>query len=80
MSGFKENAGTMTLYIKMNRYLRMMLQHGSSSYNRDSRTREGGGSGRQNEREGDGESGSASGSHGSNTHRIFINYWMYIIK
>ena len=22
----------------------------------------------------------ASGSHGSNTHRMFINYWMYIIK
>src|SRR5436190_23371602 len=62
MSGFKESAGTMTLYIKMNRHLRMMLQHGlSSSYNRDSRTREGGGgsgSGRQNEREGGGGSGS----------------------
>jgi len=28
MSGFKESAGTMTLYIKMNRHLRMMLQHG----------------------------------------------------
>jgi uncharacterized protein (AIM24 family) len=28
MSGFKESAGTMTLYFKMNRYLRMMLQHG----------------------------------------------------
>src|SRR2546423_3137595 len=28
MSGFKESAGTMTLYIKMNRQLRMMLQHG----------------------------------------------------
>src|SRR5881227_2823801 len=28
MSGFKENAGTMMLYIKMNRHLRMMLQHG----------------------------------------------------
>src|SRR5207237_124605 len=27
MSGFKESAGTMTLYIKMNRHLRMMLQH-----------------------------------------------------
>src|SRR2546421_6063971 len=28
MSGFKESAGTMTLYIKMNRHLQMMLQHG----------------------------------------------------
>ena len=28
MSEFKESAGTMTLYIKMNRHLRMMLQHG----------------------------------------------------
>jgi hypothetical protein len=28
MSGFKESAGTMTLYFKMNRHLRMMLQHG----------------------------------------------------
>src|SRR5881275_3091739 len=28
MAGFKESAGTMTLYIKMNRHLRMMLQHG----------------------------------------------------
>ena len=28
MSGFKESASTMTLYIKMNRHLRMMLQHG----------------------------------------------------
>src|SRR6266498_1306328 len=28
MSGFKESAGTMTLYFKMNRYLQMMLQHG----------------------------------------------------
>src|ERR1044071_5075044 len=28
MSGFKESAGTMTLYIKMNRHLWMMLQHG----------------------------------------------------
>src|SRR6059058_2627407 len=28
MSGFKESAGTMTLYIKMNRHLRLMLQHG----------------------------------------------------
>src|SRR6058998_2335315 len=28
MSGFKESAGTMTLYIKINRHLRMMLQHG----------------------------------------------------
>jgi hypothetical protein len=28
MSGFKESAGTMTLYLKMNRHLRMMLQHG----------------------------------------------------
>src|SRR5204863_7577806 len=28
MSGFKESAGTMTLYFKMNRHLQMMLQHG----------------------------------------------------
>src|SRR6266511_2633300 len=28
MSGFKESADTMTLYIKMNRHLQMMLQHG----------------------------------------------------
>src|SRR3989440_2652293 len=28
MSGFKESAGTMMLYFKINRYLRMMLQHG----------------------------------------------------
>src|SRR5881396_495379 len=28
MSGFKESAGMMTLYIKMNRHLQMMLQHG----------------------------------------------------
>ena len=28
MSGFKESVGTMTLYFKMNRHLRMMLQHG----------------------------------------------------
>ena len=28
MSGFKESAGTMTLYFKMNRYLRMILQYG----------------------------------------------------
>src|SRR6185436_11155753 len=28
MSGFKESTGTMTLYFKMNRHLRMMLQHG----------------------------------------------------
>src|SRR5256714_11881746 len=28
MSGFKESAGTMTLYFKINRHLRMMLQHG----------------------------------------------------
>src|SRR2546423_13802259 len=28
MSGFKESAGTITLYFKMNRHLRMMLQHG----------------------------------------------------
>src|SRR5436189_3421681 len=28
MSGFKESAGTMTLYFKMNRHLRMILQHG----------------------------------------------------
>src|SRR5438132_12888492 len=27
MSGFKESAGTMTLYFKMNRHLQMMLQH-----------------------------------------------------
>src|SRR5204863_1277535 len=27
MSGFKESAGTMTFYFKMNRHLRMMLQH-----------------------------------------------------
>src|SRR2546429_9782038 len=28
MSGFKESAGTITLYFKMNRHLQMMLQHG----------------------------------------------------
>src|SRR5947209_8819670 len=28
MPGFKESTGTMTLYIKKNRHLRMMLQHG----------------------------------------------------
>src|SRR5205814_460394 len=28
MLGFKESAGTMMLYFKINRYLRMMLQHG----------------------------------------------------
>src|SRR5256714_15319683 len=28
MSKFKESAGTMTLYFKMNRHLQMMLQHG----------------------------------------------------
>src|SRR5436189_6456628 len=28
MSGFKESAGTMMLYFKINRHLRMMLQHG----------------------------------------------------
>src|SRR6266496_6114681 len=28
ISGFKESAGTMTLYFKMNRHLQMMLQHG----------------------------------------------------
>ena len=28
MSGFKESAGTMMLYFKMNRHLQMMLQHG----------------------------------------------------
>src|ERR1044071_6506038 len=28
MSGFKESADTMTLYFKMNRHLRIMLQHG----------------------------------------------------
>src|SRR5947207_1926284 len=28
MSGFKESAGMMMLYFKMNRHLRMMLQHG----------------------------------------------------
>src|SRR2546421_12252614 len=28
MSGFKESAGTMTLYFKMNRHFQMMFQHG----------------------------------------------------
>src|SRR5206468_7493305 len=28
MSEFKESAGTMTLYFKMNQHLQMMLQHG----------------------------------------------------
>src|SRR6185436_7281573 len=28
MSGFKESAGMMTLYFKINRHLQMMLQHG----------------------------------------------------
>ena len=73
MSGFKESAGTMTLYIKMNRHLRMMLQHGLFHLHIiDSRTREGSGgsgSGRQIEREGGGRSGRVQRESGSGSGR-----------